>query len=222
MKRLIGIAISVLLVFFNIFELVHAGFYRDAHPNAEVHAWILYFFWASLFASIIMLIIALYYDFAKKKKEKFSIIILLFVVLLMGFNIYTGLEYYNATKIVSSNKSLEDDYISSEFYRGIYLDELNEDINAEMETMIYIGRDDCKDCIEFEKKFAKLLKKYYVEMPTYYTTKDRNGKRSKEMYDLLEKYRIESVPCVIMVKKSKLLKIWADPITQLDEIEKYL
>lgn len=31
-------------------------------------------------------------------------------------------------------------------------------MNAEMEVLIYIGREDCKECIEFEEKFEKLLK----------------------------------------------------------------
>lgn len=59
-------------------------------------------------------------------------------------------------------------------------------------------------------------------MPTYYTTKDRDGVRSKEMYELLEKYEIESVPCIIMVKDSVILKMWTNPIEQLTDIENYL
>lgn len=59
-------------------------------------------------------------------------------------------------------------------------------------------------------------------MPTYYTTKDREGARSKEMYDLLDKYGIESVPCIIMVKDSIILKMWTNPIEPLDDIENFL
>lgn len=59
-------------------------------------------------------------------------------------------------------------------------------------------------------------------MPTYYTTKDREGVRSKEMYDLLDKYGIESVPCIIMVKDSIILKMWTNPIEPLDDIENFL
>lgn len=60
------------------------------------------------------------------------------------------------------------------------------------------------------------MKEHYIEMPTYYTTKDRDGARSKEMYDLLDKYGIESVPCIIMIKDSIILKMWTNPIEQLD------
>ena len=42
------------------------------------------------------------------------------------------------------------------------------------------------------------------------------------MYDLLDKYGIESVPCIIMVKDSIILKMWTNPIEQLDDIENFL
>lgn len=148
--------------------------------------------------------------------------IILLIAVLFCSNIFVGVKYYSVVKDFSLKKAEETDYIASEYLKGISLDELKKNINADTEVLIYIGREDCKECREFEEKFEKLLKEYYIEMPTYYTTKDRDGARSKEMYDLLDKYEIESVPCIIMVKDSMILKIWANPIEQLDDIENYL
>jgi thiol-disulfide isomerase/thioredoxin len=225
MKKIIAIMINVILICLNVFELVHAGFFKDVHPDININEVNLYFFWISLFLSVILLVTMLYFitkQNVSKKRLIANKCIMLLIAVLFCSNIFVGVKYYSIVKDYSLKKVEETDYIASEYLRGISLDELKKNINADTEVLIYIGREDCKDCREFEEKFEKLLEKYYVEMPTYYTTKDRDGDRSKEMYDLLDKYAIESVPCVIMVKDSMLLKLWDNPIEQLDDIENYL
>jgi thiol-disulfide isomerase/thioredoxin len=225
MKKIIAIMINVILICLNVFELVHAGFFKDVHPDININEVNLYFFWISLFLSVILLVTMLYFitkQNVSKKRLIANKCIMLLIAVLFCSNIFVGVKYYSIVKDYSLKKVEETDYIASEYFRGISLDELKKNINADTEVLIYIGREDCKDCREFEEKFEKLLEKYYVEMPTYYTTKDRDGDRSKEMYDLLDKYAIESVPCVIMVKDSMLLKLWDNPIEQLDDIENYL
>ena len=226
MKKIIAIAINILVICLNIFLLVHAGFFWDAHPDININEVNLYFFWCSLFLSVILLVIMLYF-ISKQNKDKDRLIaaykcIILLIVILFCSNIFVGIKYYSIVKDCSLKEADETDYIASEYLRGISLDELEKNINADRDILIYIGREDCKECKEFEEKFEKLLKEYYVEMPTYYTTKDRDGVRSKEMYELLEKYEIESVPCIIMVKDSVILKMWTNPIEQLTDIENYL
>ncbi len=225
MKKIIAIMINIVIICLNIFELVHAGFFRDAHPDIKINEVELYFFWGSLFLSVVLLVTMLYFITKQNVNKNRSIAdkcIILLIAVLFCSNIFIGVKYYSIVKDCSLKKVEEADYIASEYLRGISLDELKKNINADTEVLIYIGREDCKECREFEEKFEKLLKEYYIEMPTYYTTKDRDGARSKEMYDLLDKYEIESVPCIIMVKDSMILKIWANPIEQLDDIENYL
>lgn len=225
MKKIIAIMINIVIICLNIFELVHAGFFRDVHPDININEVELYFFWISLFLSVVLLVTMLYFITKQNMNKNRSIVdkcIILLIAVVFCSNIFVGVKYYSIVKDCSLKKVEETDYIASEYLRGISLDELKKNISADTEVLIYIGREDCKECREFEEKFEKLLKEYYIEMPTYYTTKDRDGARSKEMYDLLDKYEIESVPCIIMVKDSMILKIWANPIEQLDDIENYL
>ncbi len=225
MKKIIAIMIDIVIICLNIFELVHAGFFRDVHPDININKVELYFFWISLFLSVVLLVVMLYFITKQNVNKNRSIAdkcIILLIAVLFCSNIFVGVKYYSIVKDYSLKNVEETDYIASEYLRGISLDELKKNINADTEILIYIGREDCKECREFEEKFEKLLKEYYIEMPTYYTTKDRDGARSKEMYDLLDKYEIESVPCIIMVKDSMILKLWENPIEQLDDIENYL
>lgn len=225
MKKIIAIMINIVIICFNILVLVHAGFFRDIHPDIYINEVELYFFWISLFLSVVLLVAMLYFITKQNVNKNRSIAdkcIILLIAVLFCSNIFVGVKYYSIVKDYSLKNAEETDYIASEYLRGISLDELKKNINADTEILIYIGREDCKECREFEEKFEKLLKEYYIEMPTYYTTKDRDGARSKEMYDLLDKYEIESVPCIITVKDSMILKIWTNPIEQLDDIENYL
>lgn len=225
MKKIIEIIASIIIICLNIFELIHAGFFRDIYPNININEVELYFFWGSLFLSVIFLVTILYFMTRKNVKKDRRIAdkcIVLLLAVLVCLNVFVGAKYHSVVKDYSLRKAEETDYMASEYFRSISLDEFKEDMNSETEVLLYIGREDCKECIEFEEKFEKLLKEHYVEMPTYYTTKDRDSARSKEMYDLLDKYGIESVPCIIMVKDSTILKMWTNPIEQLEDIENYL
>ena len=50
MKKIIAIIISIVIICLNVFELIHAGFFRDAHPNINIAEVESYFFWGSLFS----------------------------------------------------------------------------------------------------------------------------------------------------------------------------
>lgn len=160
MEKMIAIIISIVIICLNIFELIHAGFFRDVHPNININEVELYFFWGSLFLSIAFLVTILYFitkQNMKKNRQIADKCIMLLIAVLVCLNIFVGVKYYSIVKDYSLN-----------------------------------------------------------------TIKDRDGARSKEMYDLLDKYGIESVPCIIMVKDSIILKMWTNPIEQLDDIENFL
>lgn len=44
MKKIIEIITSIVIICLNVFELIHAGFFRDAHPNINIAEVELYFF----------------------------------------------------------------------------------------------------------------------------------------------------------------------------------
>jgi len=144
------------------------------------------------------------------------------LLLLIVANLFFGSSYYAVVRAYSFGEMEEQDYILSEYFRGISLDELQKDISSDSEILIYIGREDCKQCKEFEDKFEDILREYYTEIPAYYTTQDREGSRRDEMYKLLDNYNISSIPAVVLVQNSRALKIWNYPADKLDEIKNYL
>ena len=45
MKKIIAIITNIVIICLNVFELIHAGFFRDAHPNINIDEVELYFLW---------------------------------------------------------------------------------------------------------------------------------------------------------------------------------
>ena len=105
MKKIIAIIISIVIICLNVFELIHAGFFRDAHPNINIAEVESYFFWGSFFLSIAFLMTIL-------------------IAVLVCLNIFVGVKYYSIVKDCSLKKVEETDYIASEHLRSTSLDEL--------------------------------------------------------------------------------------------------
>lgn len=126
MKKTIAIIISIVIICLNVFELIHAGFFRDAHPNINIGEVELYFLWESFFLSIAFLMTILY--FIAKQNVKNSQLtdkcIILLIAVLVCLNIFVGVKYYSIVKDYSLKKVEETDYIASEYLRGTSLDEL--------------------------------------------------------------------------------------------------
>ncbi|MCD7826830.1 MAG: thioredoxin family protein [Clostridiaceae bacterium] len=181
------------------------------------------FFWVSLLLSVIMFMVSLLILVQQRQVARIGKIVIGLILFSMVIaNIAFGLNYYADVRNYPLDEMENQDYISSDYFRGISLDELQKDINSDNELLIYIGREDCKECKVFESKFEDILEQFYTEIPAYYTSKDREGDRREEMYELLENYDIDNVPCVIFVKQSQILKIWKNPENELEEIRKYL
>ena len=147
----------------NIVLLVHYGFFGDVYPNVKVDKDIIYFTWISLVLTTLGLGVVLRNVITQpkvKKKKKMLIIFVLFC--LFGTNLYYGSRYYHIVnkKYINTEKK---DYIASEYYYGISLAELKTDIKSNEQIVIYIGRADCTDCFNFEKKFTKSgIKKQFL------------------------------------------------------------
>lgn len=55
MKKIIEIITSIVIICLNVFELIHAGFFRDAHPNINIAEIELYFFGDRFFYPLLFL-----------------------------------------------------------------------------------------------------------------------------------------------------------------------
>lgn len=107
MKKIIEIITSIVIICLNVFELIHAGFFRDAHPNINIAEVELYFFWGSLFLSIAFLMIILYFitkQNVKKNSQFTDKCIILLIAVLVCLNIFVGVKYYSIVKDCSLKK----------------------------------------------------------------------------------------------------------------------
>lgn len=211
------------IIILNIAEIVHSGFFADIYPNISVDSMITNIFWISLAITFVLFIIMLYFGMMKEKENRKTAILIMLILIVMDFavNAYNSKSYYDIAHGKSLNEEKQD-YIKSEWFRGISLDELKADADSDENVILYIGREDCKECLLFEEKFENELIKVKTEIPTYYTSRDRDGGRRKEMYEFLDKYNIEGVPTVVLFKQSKVLKMWDNPVEEIDEISSYL
>lgn len=149
-----------------------------------------------------------------------EILVVLCLVCLVGFNLYQGSRYYR----IVNNKHINTEkqgYISLEYYSGISFAELKTDINADEKLIIYIG-EKSPQCSAFEKDLENTLRECAVGLPIYYISRDQDGKNSEEMKQLLDKYKITSVPAIIVPQKSKQIKSWLDADKHLEEIQSYI
>ena len=220
-KGLCVLGIGVVILICNVVLLIHYGYFGDAYPNIAISRDIIYFVWISLVLSIVILGVVLRSVVRRAQMGSLSeILVVLCLVCLVGFNLHQGSRYYR----IVNNKHInteKQDYISSEYYSGISLAELKTDINADEKLIIYIG-EKSPQCSVFEKNLEKTLRECRVELATYYISSDQDGKNSEEMKQLLDEYKITSVPAIIVTQKSKQMKSWMDADKHLEEIQSYI
>lgn len=117
----------------------------------------------------------------------------------------------------------ESDYMESAWFDGIGLDRLKTLLDGEGDgTIIYIGRKECSQCFELEKMLEPFLAENNVCIPCYYTDADRNGDRAKEMYDLLGRHGIDSVPQLIFVENGCIVARWSNFEAFFADSESYI
>lgn len=185
----VGICSSLLIV---------NGYMRDKYSIIE-DTFIAYILWGLLFSSIV--ICGLFLEKRLCKKIKLSVVLKAATVIIIILCIFIMGYFVGKSEL----KIYSDDYIKNEWIKGITLQELVLCTEGEEENLIYIGRNDCNECQNFEKEFATVLEKYEVEAVAYYTNLDRDGNNANYMQNVLDKYNVTEVPCVIVVKNEELL-----------------
>lgn len=81
----------------------------------------------------------------KEKGNCKTAILIMLILIVMDFavNAYNSKSYYDIVHGKSLNEEKQD-YVKSEWFRGISLDELIADANSDESVLVYIGSDDCK------------------------------------------------------------------------------
>lgn len=227
MKRrdyIIGIS-SFFLLCLSAGLLIYSGLLRDANMDIDMPSWMDLGIWALLVINFILFVGSVVYLAAKisSKREyrRFSGIIFVSVLICLVGNGIFSCSYYSFASEYKISRGA--DYIDNEWLEGICLQDMKELMaDARDDVIVYIGREDCRDCKKFEEEFLKILEKHSVITPTYFTDQDREGENREELDKFLALYGIESVPCVFFVSGGKVVQKWDNPIDSISEIESYL
>lgn len=215
------------MVVLNALFLIAMGYISDGYPSDQWFDKFLTLLWLSFFVSIIVTFLDFVFLLKKHKHGtigkdgdciffNFAIVVMCILTILSTAGVIYSRDKYPYASSENSSTGLE-------YLYGINLDTLSHYLNDSKDaTLIYIGRSDCKECAEFENEFIYRLQKNSVEVPTYYTNQDRDGINSDIMYELLDRYDISSVPCVIYVEDGDVKQVWIDPAHHLDEIEQLM
>lgn len=209
MKNMLNNSLRVVTIFLPAISLYWYGIVRDRNNIVGETA---------LCAILdILVIIAVVITLASiaNKKPRVQMICTAISIMLIAISLFTlGIIYGK-----DSHNLYQDDYISSKYIRGITLAEVKKSIQSDEENVIYIGRDDCQSCAQFEEEYEEILRKYSVEGNGYYTNIDRNSTNTKAMNQFLKEYKITKVPTLIAVRKGKVIRNFKTDDTH--EIESY-
>lgn len=133
-------------------------------------------------------------------QKKVYIILILTIILLI-----TSIE---SSKIISKNYSLKKESLNDkEVYDSFTnkITDINQLINSELSGYVYFGRDTCPNCLQFNE----FLKKEYIENEDLLIYKfDTDYWRNDENFTtVLDKYKISSIPTLILINKDKSYEI---------------
>lgn len=227
MKRkdyILGI-LSFLLLCLSVGLLIYSGYLRDSYMDIDMPLFIEVGLWALLLLDFLFFTSNVIYLTAKivsrQENRKFSKVMGAVFILCLAVNAVFSISYYRFSSEYKISKDV--DYIENEWLEGISLEDMKELMEtAQDDVVVYIGRDDCKDCRKFEEVFTIILDKHSVITPTYFTNQDKDGKNRSELDEFLSRYEIESVPCVFFISGGKVVKKWEDPVNCISEIETYI
>ena len=214
MKNLFAGVVVAICMIVSVGCLIYSGYVLDANSDLTESTVTCTAGWIALVLSLAAIAVLVISIVKTETISKSAWMLLMLCVLATSFSAFRFHSEF------AGYKTTDDDYISNEWIRGNTLELTEAILSGEEEAVVYIGRYDCKECIEFENALTPILDRNGVEISGYYTDEDRE-QADREKYDeFIKKYEIDSVPCVFWVKEGKINKKWNDPINSLDEIEK--
>lgn len=217
--------LSFLLLCLSAGLLIYSGYLRDCYMEMDAPVfidlglWVLFVFNFILFAcNVIYLSVKI---ISKKEYKIFSQIVSATFLISFGGSVVFSCSYYSFASEYNISKDV--DYIENEWLEGISLEDMEELMaDAGDDVVLYIGREDCKDCRKFEEAFTEILEKHSVITPTYFTNQDKDGENREKLDVFLSSYDIDSVPCVFFISGGEVVEKWEDPVNNISEIETYI
>lgn len=179
-----------------------SGYFRDEYPEIHIPVYSEVMLW-SLVVIVPIATIFILFDVCKAVHKG------LFIIIISGslcLTVSVGCLVNEATSKYTR------DYIDSDCIKGISLFSLEECLNNKGEYIVYIGRNDCKECELAEGTIEDALNPLELGIQGYYTNLDRDKSSSKHMYEILDSINVSTVPSIIY--KSKNGNIEAVPINK--------
>lgn len=214
--------LCIILLLLIIFCLYRYGIVSDEYAT-KFSANYLWFALFSLVGILLLLkfskvILNRYNTFHKKCKILISIFYLLIILVVINsiFSIIdTNLklnEIINSYSNIMNNQQ----FISKE----ITLKELDYFTEKNISDLIYIKRTDCYVCTKVEPELKSFLISEELNFLYYDTVNDReNNKEYLQM--VLDKYKIDSVPFLIVIENGEILKTFREELI-VNELKEYL
>ncbi|WP_090172139.1 thioredoxin family protein [Eubacterium oxidoreducens] len=212
-KYLLGI-LMMIPIMVSVIILIRGGYILDSNPSISESTASSVMSWISLIFAVLAVVLIMAWRSADR--GKFSIILLIVSVALCVINIVI---HYNEFKGYTVGAAKQEDYIESEWFDGVSLREVEDVLTNADDVVVYIGREDCQDCFEFENEITTVLERDSVELTTYYTNLDQEKSNNDEYQSFLEAYGINSVPFVIWAKNGEVQATWDDPMNNIESIE---
>ena len=212
MKNKIIFLLALLGVSVFVYLIIKLGIKSDEMAWTKYMEFYLFTVWALGFISILTLILMLFPLF--NNKIVYTSLTIVILVLLL-FTVLMPPKYDAILK-----EQIEK--VETQNIKEITWDEL---IDLEKKTdhnrLVFVGREDCPFCQKFKPEIAEFA--YNNDFIVYYynTTKDR---QESDFDDKIKHLKIDSVPSVLIVGKSKATNI-TDKIKDSEELEvkfKYL
>ena len=168
-KKIINISIlliPLLIIGIHAFMLINYGYIRDEYYRVNISDILASCLWIGIFLSMFATMVI--YGLIALDKIRIAIIILGSLIIFSGSIIY---NYYIFSRNYPLNVAEKTDYIDNNWLQGILLNQVDDYLfspDKESYAMIYIGREDCIYCQEFEEELVKQCQLYSYKMPTYY------------------------------------------------------
>ncbi|MDR0519947.1 MAG: thioredoxin family protein [Clostridiales Family XIII bacterium] len=224
--RGVAAAVATLALGAILMALSANGIYREGEiishtPSLKIPAYVSAINWVALIGSFAVIIAALVILAVLKRRRYLVYFLLAGLVAITALWIESDRSF--SAYIEESGAIPAQESMDNPNFAEISLYTFREYFSlADDEIPVYIGRADCPRCTSFENEMTPFLEQNTFALTTYYTDSDRDGPRSKEMYDLLAKHGIDSVPSFIVIKNSKVIKSWQSPTDETESIKDYL
>ncbi|TCK98281.1 hypothetical protein EDC19_0701 [Natranaerovirga hydrolytica] len=194
----IGLILSISFFLMSVYINIRNGYARDA--GYYVTGFFGNGIWVLLLSSFISAIYFLVIQHIKNNLfTRVSSVIVIVILLIYGLTITIGwFHSYNELKKGSSFPNTT----------SITLEKLEQIIDTEDQSLIYIGRPSCPVCEYIRPYFIHYIDTENIEVFYYDTSQDRNS-RPEKINEILGSINVESIPMTLCIENGTVIRAFS-------------